>query len=156
MTIERLQGVGLAEGDSLTVAGALYLLPDPSHALGKAFSEVMRYPDDTTVDYDRREEVRGPLHHVLEAAAGRGDVERVGGRPGRCRPAAPRRPRNRAGDGEAVAPAPRLAAVLGLDPERDGARADPPVPVTTARRRRSSATRSGSRHCWVQPAGRGV
>jgi ATP-dependent DNA helicase RecG len=71
MTVDRLQSAGLADGNTLTVAGALYLLADPSRVLGKAFIEVMRYPDDTTVDYDRRDEVRGPLHHVLEATVNR-------------------------------------------------------------------------------------
>jgi ATP-dependent DNA helicase RecG len=27
---------------------------------------VLRFPDDSSVDYDRREQVDGPLHHVLE------------------------------------------------------------------------------------------
>jgi ATP-dependent DNA helicase RecG len=27
---------------------------------------VLRYPGDTTVDYDRRDELRGPIHHVLQ------------------------------------------------------------------------------------------
>lgn len=65
-TAERLHTAELADGDRLTVAGALYLLPDASRVLGKTFIELLRYPDDTTVDYDRREEIRGPLHHALE------------------------------------------------------------------------------------------
>jgi ATP-dependent DNA helicase RecG len=48
------------------VAGALYLLPDPSRTLGKTFVEILRFPDDSGVDYDRREQIDGPLHHVLE------------------------------------------------------------------------------------------
>jgi ATP-dependent DNA helicase RecG len=56
------------------VAGALYLLPDPSPTLGKTFVEVLRFPDDSSVDYDRREQVDGPLHHVLEET-----VRRVAG-----------------------------------------------------------------------------
>jgi ATP-dependent DNA helicase RecG len=65
-TGDRLRAAELATGERLTVAGALYLLPDPSRILGKAFVEVLRFPDDSGVDYDRREQVDGPLHHVLE------------------------------------------------------------------------------------------
>jgi ATP-dependent DNA helicase RecG len=65
-TSDRLRAAELATGERLTVAGALYLLPDPSRILGKAFVEVLRFPDDSSVDYDRREQVEGPLHHVLE------------------------------------------------------------------------------------------
>jgi ATP-dependent DNA helicase RecG len=65
-TGDRLRTAELATGERLTVAGALYLLPDPSRILGKAFVEVLRFPDDSGVDYDRREQVDGPLHHVLE------------------------------------------------------------------------------------------
>jgi ATP-dependent DNA helicase RecG len=71
-TAERLRAVGLADDGALTVAGALYLRNDPGQALGKAHVELQRFPDDTTVDYDRREELRGPIHHVLTTA-----VERV-------------------------------------------------------------------------------
>ena len=56
------------DGDRLSVAGALYLLPDPARALGKAFVEVFRYRDQG-VDYDRREEFRGPLQDQVAAAA---------------------------------------------------------------------------------------
>jgi ATP-dependent DNA helicase RecG len=62
---ERLRGAGLAEDGHMTVAGALYLLQDPAEKLGKAFVEVFRYPDDES-DYDRREEIRGPLHVQLQ------------------------------------------------------------------------------------------
>lgn len=65
-TGDRLRAAELAIGERLTVAGALYLLPDPSRTLGKTFVEVLRFPDDSSVDYDRREQVDGPLHHVLE------------------------------------------------------------------------------------------
>ena len=61
-TVARLREAELAVDDRLTVAGALYLLTDPSQALGKAFVEVLRFPDDATVDYDRRTEIRGPVH----------------------------------------------------------------------------------------------
>jgi ATP-dependent DNA helicase RecG len=64
-TADRLRDAELADGDRLTVAGALYLLRDPSRVLGKAHVELRRYPDDTTIDYDRREELRGPINHVL-------------------------------------------------------------------------------------------
>ena len=46
-------------------------LADPAPTLGKAFVEILRYPDDTTIDYDRRDEIRGPLHHVLNHAFAR-------------------------------------------------------------------------------------
>jgi ATP-dependent DNA helicase RecG len=67
-TIARLRDAELAVDDHLTVAGALYLLADPGQALGKAFVEVLRFPDDVTVDYDRRAEIRGSVHHVLQQA----------------------------------------------------------------------------------------
>lgn len=71
VTTDRLVVAELADGDRLTVAGALYLLADPAPALGKAFVEVLRYADDATIDYDRRDEIRGPLHHVLEHTVSR-------------------------------------------------------------------------------------
>ncbi len=55
--------------DRLSVAGALFLLPNPSTPLGKAHVEVFRYPDDG-INYDRREEFTGPLHHQVPDAAG--------------------------------------------------------------------------------------
>jgi ATP-dependent DNA helicase RecG len=58
---ERLEETGLAREGRLTVAGALYLLSDPAVRLGKAYIEILRYPDDSGMDYDRREEIRGPL-----------------------------------------------------------------------------------------------
>lgn len=70
-TVGRLRDAGLLTGDDLTVVGALYLLRDPGQVLGKAFVELLRYPDDTTIDYDRREEIRGPIHHVLQATVER-------------------------------------------------------------------------------------
>jgi len=70
-TAERLRIAELAVDDRLTVAGALYLLDDPASVLGKAFVEVLRYPDDATIDYDRRDEIRGPVHHVLQRTAER-------------------------------------------------------------------------------------
>jgi ATP-dependent DNA helicase RecG len=67
-TLERLRDAELVDGDALTVAGALYLLEDPGTRLGKAHVEVLRFSDDTTIDYDRREEIVGPLHRVLASA----------------------------------------------------------------------------------------
>lgn len=51
----------------LTVAGALALLSDPAPTLGKAYVEVLRYPSDAA-EYDRREEVRGPVQHQVVKA----------------------------------------------------------------------------------------
>ncbi len=65
-TAERLRDAELAAGDRLTVAGALYLLADPTPVMGKCFVELLRFADDTSVDYDRRQEIRGPIHHVLD------------------------------------------------------------------------------------------
>lgn len=56
-------------GDRLTVAGALYLIPDPAERLGKAFIEILRFPADGA-SYDRRLEIRGPLHRQLQRAVG--------------------------------------------------------------------------------------
>jgi ATP-dependent DNA helicase RecG len=69
---ERLRDSELAEGDRLTVAGALCLLKDPSRVLGKAHVELRRFADDTTIEYDRREELLGPIYDVLTAT-----VERI-------------------------------------------------------------------------------
>jgi predicted HTH transcriptional regulator len=75
--LERMEEAGLARDGRLTVAGALYLLEDPAAVLGKAFVEIIRYPDDHTPDYDRREEVRGPLDIQLQAAT-RAVVDHLG------------------------------------------------------------------------------
>lgn len=67
---ERLSEHGLLLGDGqnrLTIAGALYLLPDPAESLGKTFIEILRFPADDA-DYDRRLELRGPLHRQLQRA----------------------------------------------------------------------------------------
>jgi ATP-dependent DNA helicase RecG len=70
-TAERLVEAGFAvraDGNvSLTVAGALYLLPRPAAVLGKAFVEVFRYRDDPDV-YDRRVEIDGPVNDQVEEA----------------------------------------------------------------------------------------
>lgn len=70
-TLERLREAELVSGDALTVAGALYLLENPGAKLGKAHVEVLRYADDATIDYDRREEIVGPVHRVLVSAVDR-------------------------------------------------------------------------------------
>lgn len=60
---ERLKNERLVAADgrsTLTVAGALTLLDEPATELGKAYVEVLRYPDDG-IDYDRREEFSGPV-----------------------------------------------------------------------------------------------
>ena len=54
-------------GDRLTVAGALYLLPEPRKALGKTYVEVFRYRGEGP-DYDRRVEITGPLPQQVERA----------------------------------------------------------------------------------------
>lgn len=54
-------------GDRLTIAGALYLLPDPADRLGKTFIEILRFPADGA-EYDKRIEIRGPLHRQLQDA----------------------------------------------------------------------------------------
>ena len=53
--------------DRLTIAGSLYLLLDPAERLGKTFIEILRFPDESA-DYDRRIEIRGPLHRQLQRA----------------------------------------------------------------------------------------
>jgi ATP-dependent DNA helicase RecG len=63
--IDRLEDAGYAEEAHLTVAGALYLLNDPTQELGKPFVEIHRYRDDEGVDYDRRDEIAGPLQHQV-------------------------------------------------------------------------------------------
>lgn len=55
--------------DRLSVAGALFLLPNPGASLGKVHVELFRYRDDG-IDYDRRREFTGPLHdQVADTAA---------------------------------------------------------------------------------------
>lgn len=70
-TAERLEEEGYSDGGELTVAGALYLVPDPREALGKAFVEVLRYDGDESIDYDLRLEFAGPLGEQLESASER-------------------------------------------------------------------------------------
>jgi ATP-dependent DNA helicase RecG len=67
---DRLAEHGLLTGNGpgrLTIAGSLYLLPDPAERLGKAFIEILRYPADGA-EYDKRTEIRGPLHRQLQRA----------------------------------------------------------------------------------------
>lgn len=68
---ERLQQHEYAVDGALNVAGVLYLTEDPAWTLGKAFTEILRFPDDKTVDYDLRLEIRGPLPLQLERTADR-------------------------------------------------------------------------------------
>jgi ATP-dependent DNA helicase RecG len=70
-TPSRLRDAGLLCDERLTVTGALYLVREPDQELGKAYVEILRYPDDTTIDYDRREEIHGPIHHVLRDTVAR-------------------------------------------------------------------------------------
>ena len=72
--LNRLRGAGFivnpvdVDGeDRLSLTGALYLLSDPGRALGKAYVEVFRYQHEG-IDYDRREEFRGPLQNQVTAA----------------------------------------------------------------------------------------
>jgi ATP-dependent DNA helicase RecG len=53
--------------ERLTIARALYLLPGPAEHLGKAFIEVLRFPAEGA-EYDKRTEIRGPLHLQLQRA----------------------------------------------------------------------------------------
>lgn len=65
----RLIGRGLAlENGHLTVAGVLLLLRQPQDHLGKAFVEILRFPDDSS-DYDRRVTIEGPVSLQIEQAA---------------------------------------------------------------------------------------
>jgi ATP-dependent DNA helicase RecG len=68
VTVQRLVDAELAIDGQLTVAGALYLLADPSPVLGKAYVELMRFDDDHGTEYNRRWELRGPIHHALREA----------------------------------------------------------------------------------------
>ncbi len=54
--------------DRLSVAGALFLLPNPGTSLGKAHVELFRYRDNG-IDYDRRQEFTGPLHDQIAETA---------------------------------------------------------------------------------------
>lgn len=68
---QRLIELGLADqstgGSVLTIAGALYLLPKPSEALGKTYVEIFRYRDDSDV-WDRRLQIDGPANEQVVQA----------------------------------------------------------------------------------------
>lgn len=70
--LDRLRDNGFlvlnGDRDRLSVAGALFLLPNPSAVLGKVHVEVFRYPNNGN-DYDRRQEFTGPLHNQVAGAA---------------------------------------------------------------------------------------
>jgi ATP-dependent DNA helicase RecG len=63
----RERGLLLPDARDLTIAGVAYLLDDPAEVLGKSYIEVLRY-SATDGDYDRREEIRGPLHLQVSRA----------------------------------------------------------------------------------------
>src|SRR6202171_4815407 len=65
--VENALAVRTPNGIDLSVAGALFLLEDPSVPLGKTYIEVLRYPGDA-VDYDNRMTVSGPLQGQVEVA----------------------------------------------------------------------------------------
>jgi ATP-dependent DNA helicase RecG len=66
---DRLVEAGFARDGRLTIAGVLFLITRPSEHLGKAVVEVLRYPNDETIDYDRRQELHGPLPDQLREAS---------------------------------------------------------------------------------------
>lgn len=68
---ERLEEHEYASDRHLNVAGVLYLTADPARILGKAYTEILRFPEDKTKAYDLRLEIRGPLPTQLRNAAGR-------------------------------------------------------------------------------------
>lgn len=72
----RERGLLLANAPNLTIAGAMYLLDDPSSAFGKAYIEILRYPPGAG-EYDRRIEIRGPLNRQV-AEATRAIAEELG------------------------------------------------------------------------------
>ncbi len=65
---ERLAERGLVSMETaqptLTVTGALYMLRRPDRVLGKAYVEVRRFPAEGQ-QFDRREEIFGPLHEQV-------------------------------------------------------------------------------------------
>lgn len=67
----RLGENGLARDGRLSVAGALFLTAAPHHHLGKVYVELLRYPTDTGTDYDRREQIEGPLDRQLRTTVAR-------------------------------------------------------------------------------------
>lgn len=69
---DRLVEHGLAVLDSgrlvLTVAGALYLVAEPSRTLGKTYIEVFRYRDEAAGTEDKRYRLTGPLPRQVRQA----------------------------------------------------------------------------------------
>lgn len=67
---ERLveQGLVSPKSGNLTVAGALYLLPEPETVIAKAYVEIRRYADANAVDPDKRVEIRGPINRQVADA----------------------------------------------------------------------------------------
>ncbi len=61
------RGLLVPDSSNLTVAGAMYLLDEPSSKLGKAYIEILRFGAGAD-DYDRRIEIRGPLDRQVEQA----------------------------------------------------------------------------------------
>lgn len=69
-TKERLleQGLLVPGSEQLSVAGALYLLKEPSEIVAKAFVEIRRFPEVESTDPDKRIEIKGPIHHQVAEA----------------------------------------------------------------------------------------
>jgi ATP-dependent DNA helicase RecG len=70
---DRLVERGLAsrqpgDGVEMTVAGALFLIPDVTSMLSKAYVEVFRYPEVGSALYDKRTEIRGPVNEQVRQA----------------------------------------------------------------------------------------
>lgn len=61
--------VGLVRDGCLTTAGALLLRQDPELELGRAYVELVRFPDDDGQDYDLRRDFRGPIDDQLRSCA---------------------------------------------------------------------------------------
>jgi ATP-dependent DNA helicase RecG len=57
----------VGDGEHLTIAGALALLPAPERVMGKSFIEVLRFPADGE-EYDRRVELAGPVEDQVVRA----------------------------------------------------------------------------------------
>lgn len=70
--LDRLRDNGFlvlnGDQDRLSVAGALFLLPNPGTTLGKAHVELFRYRDNG-FNYDRRQEFTGPVHQQVANTA---------------------------------------------------------------------------------------
>ena len=64
----RTEGLVTGHGEPLlTVAGVLVLTADPDATLGKAYVEILRFPD-AGVDYDKRIEIRGSVQEQVALA----------------------------------------------------------------------------------------